>query len=107
MTMTTTISRFVVVTLISLSFLANICTAAIQTYIIYPVPNINQIESDDLSKIINLVSAKYYNYTRWQKTIPEFWVAWLTPGAYALLKNDKRVNKISTLVCTLLTGGHR
>ena len=93
MTMTTSLSRFAVVTLISLSFLANICIAAIQPYIIYPAPNINQIDSDSLSNDISLVSAKFYDYTRWKRTIPEFWVAWLTPEAYQWFKDDKRVNK--------------
>ena len=100
-------SRFAVLTLISLSFLAHTCIAAIQPYIIYPASNISQTDSDELSYTISLISAKFYDYTRWQKTIPEFWVAWLNPEDYIVLRDDERVNRMSFLVRTLLTGGNR
>ena len=103
--MTTKISRFAVVSLISISFLANICMAGTQQYIIYPAQNINQAESEDLSKIINTISeGKCYDYTRWKKSIPEFWVAWLTPATYVFIRNDRRVNKMPFLAGTLLIG---
>ena len=108
--MTTTISRFVVVLLISLSVLANICIAReiTQAYIIYPTQNIKQIESDDLTHTIRVVSAEiFYDYTRWNRTIPEFWVAYITPTAYALIRNDHRVNKMPFFPRTLLIGGIR
>ena len=107
--MTTTISRFVVVSLISLSFLANICIARTNTepYIIYPALTVNQTESDDLTHTIRVISEQFYDYTRWEKTIPEFWVAWLTPTTYARIRSDPRVNKMPFLARTLLIGGIR
>ena len=103
----TTISRFAVVSVISLSFLANICIAVTQPYIIYPARTITQPESEDLSKTISAISEKCYNYTRWEKTIPEFWVAWVTTEAYTFIRSDLRVNRMPFLARTLLIGGIR
>ena len=105
MNMTTTISRFVVVSLISLSFC--IARTNTQPYIIYPALNINQTESDDLTHTIRVISEQFYDYTRWRKTIPEFWVAWLTPTTYGWISSDPRVNKMPFLARTLLIGGIR
>lgn len=105
--MTTAISRFALVSIISLSFLANTCIAVTQPYIIYPARDIKQTASDDLARTISAISEKFYDYTRWEKSIPEFWVAWLTPTAYTLIRSDPRVNKMPFLVRTLLIGGIR
>ena len=107
MNMMASIPRFAVFLLISFSFLANICTATPRPYIIYPALNITLAESHDLTIYIELISAKYYDYTRWQKTIPEFWVAWLTTATYTKIRSDPRVNKMSFLARTLLIGGIR
>lgn len=101
------IPRFTLFLLISLSFLANICIATPRPYIIYPALKITQAESDDLTFYIGMISMKYYDYKRWQKTIPEFWVAWLTTVAYTKIRSDPRVNKTSFLARTLLIGGIR
>ncbi len=98
----TTISRFAVVSTISLSILASICIATTQPYIIYPARNISQTESEGLSHVINAISEKWYDYTRWEKTIPEFWVAWLNTAAYESFRSDLRVNKMPFLERTLL-----